>query len=61
MAEQEGDAPETKETTETQEDEEVKLDWKDYIAIGIALLQTVLLPIVIFIAIMISIVLIARL
>jgi len=43
------------------ESEQVKPDWKDYIAIGIAMLQTVLLPIVIIILVFVAIALLLRL
>jgi hypothetical protein len=36
-----------------EDDESAKLDWKDYIAIAIAAIQTILLPLVILIAVMI--------
>ncbi len=39
------------------EDEQVNLDWKDYIALTIASLQTFLLPLVIFIVLLVAIVL----
>jgi cell division septal protein FtsQ len=39
----------SEEPTREEEREEVHLDWKDYIAFAIALLQTVLLPYVLFI------------
>jgi len=32
--------------------EEVKLDWKDYVAISIAALQTCLLPIILLVAVL---------
>ncbi|MDA4123521.1 MAG: hypothetical protein OK456_10115 [Thaumarchaeota archaeon] len=41
---------------EKEQDDSIKADWKDYIAIGIAMLETVLLPIVIVVAFMIVLV-----
>lgn len=38
--------------TEDKKDEDVKLQWRDYIAITIASLETILLPVVIFIVIL---------
>ena len=38
------------------ENEELKLDWKDFVALSIASLETFLLPIVIFILILLGIV-----
>jgi hypothetical protein len=38
-------------------EENVELDWRDYIALTIASLETILLPIVIFIAVIVSILL----
>lgn len=42
--------------TQGKDDEELKLDWKDFVALSIASLETFLLPIVVFILILIGIV-----
>jgi len=39
--------------SEEEKEEKVKADWKDFVAIGIAMLETVLLPIVIVLVLMI--------
>ena len=39
---------------EDEKKKKVKADWKDYVAISIAMLQTVLLPIVIVLVLMIA-------
>jgi hypothetical protein len=43
------------------EPEETKLEWRDYIAIAVAMLQTVLLPIIIVLAVMLALVLVLSL
>jgi hypothetical protein len=42
-------------------DEKIDLDWRDYVALAIASLQTILLPIVIFIAVIVGIFLVLAL
>jgi hypothetical protein len=39
---------------EDEDKDNPKLDWKDFVAIGIAMLETVLLPIVIVLVLMIA-------
>jgi hypothetical protein len=41
---------------EEKENEELKLDWRDFVALSIASLETFLLPIVVFILILLGIV-----
>ncbi len=45
------------ENREGTKSDEIKLDWKDYIALSIAALETVLLPLVIFVVIVLAILL----
>jgi hypothetical protein len=40
-----------------EKDEELKLEWRDFIALSIASLETILLPVVIFILVLLGIVL----
>jgi len=42
------------------EEEQFRPDWKDYIAIGIAMLETILLPIVIVIVIFVVLIILIR-
>lgn len=55
---QDSSIPKSSDSKNAQSDpEDLKLDWKDFIALSIASLETFLLPIVVFILILIGIVL----
>jgi len=50
-----GQSSREKKSAEKENDEQLSLDWKDFVAISIASLETFLLPIVVFILILIGI------